>query len=254
MYVSCSTLCFARQSFEDALRAIAELQFTKFEAALHESGPHLKPSEVAADVHAAADRLRYGSGLAPAAFSVEIETDDDEEYQRQFKSVCRLARVSAVPLLTMSAAPVGSAIDAEVARLTRLTTTASQEGVQVTVATRLGTLTEDPDVAVALCERVPGLGLTLDPSHYIAGPHAAKGHDQVFLYVRHVQLRDTGRGPNQFQVRVGQGEVEYGRIVSQLARCHYNRLLSVDMRDAPDTPFPMQPEVRKLKYLLESLV
>ena len=254
MYVSCSTLCFARQSFEDALRAIAELQFTKFEAAVHESGPHLKPSEVAADVHAAAERLRYGSGLAPAAFSVEIETDDDEEYQRQFKSVCRLARMSAVPLLTMSAAPVGSAIDAEVQRLTKLTTTAGQEGVQATVATRLGTLTEDPDVAVTLCERVPGLGLTLDPSHYIAGPHAAKGHDQVFPYVRHVQLRDTGRGPNQFQVRVGQGEVEYGRIVAQLARLNYRRLLSVDIRDAPETPFPMQPEVRKLKYLLESLV
>ena len=58
-----------------------------------------------------------------------------------------------------------------------------------------------------LCERVPGLGLTLDPSHYIAGPHQGKNYDQVFPYVRHVQLRDTGRGPNQFQVRVGQGEV-----------------------------------------------
>ena len=104
MYVACSTLCFARHSFEDALRAIAELQFTKFEAALHESGPHLRPSEAAADVHEAANRLRDGSGLAPAAFSVEIEAADDEDYQRQFQAVCRLARVSAVPLLTMSAA------------------------------------------------------------------------------------------------------------------------------------------------------
>ena len=36
-------------------------------------GPHLRPSEVAADVPAAAERLRYGGGLTPAAFSVEIE-------------------------------------------------------------------------------------------------------------------------------------------------------------------------------------
>ncbi len=254
MYVACSTLCFARHSFEDALRAIAELQFTKFEAALHESGPHLRPSEAAADVHEAAERLRYGAGLTPAAFSVEIEAGDDEDYQRQFQAVCRLARISAVPLLTMPAAPADSALDAEVRRLTRLTTLADQEGVQVALATRLGTLTEDPDTAVILCQRVPGLGLTLDPSHYIAGPHAAKGYDQVFPYVRHVQLRDTGRGANQFQVRVGQGEVEYGRIVSQLARCNYDRLLSVDIRDTAETPFVMQPEVRKLKYLLESLV
>ena len=46
----------------------------------------------------------------------------------------------------------------------------------------------------------------------------------------------------------------FGRIVSQLARCRYERALSVDIRDIPDAAFPMAPEVRKLKYLLESLV
>ena len=254
MYVSCSTLCFARHSFEDALGAIAELQFSKFEAALHERGPHLRPSEVADDVTAAAARLRFGPGLAPAAFSVEIEADGDEEYHRQFKAVCRLARLTAVPLLTLSAAPADGPLDAEVQRLSRLNTLAGKEGVQLSVATRIGTLTEDPETAATLCRLVPGLGLTLDPSHYIAGPHHAKGYDDVFPFVRHVQLRDTGRGANQFQVRVGQGEVEYGRIVSQLARCNYDRLLSVDIRDVPDAPFTMRPEVRKLKYLLESLV
>jgi hypothetical protein len=55
-------------------------------------------------------------------------------------------------------------------------------------------------------------------------------------------------------VRVGQGEVEYGRIVAQLARYHYERALTVDIRDIPDAAFAMEPEVRKLKYLLESLV
>jgi sugar phosphate isomerase/epimerase len=254
VYVACSTRCFARQSFEEALRAIAELQFTRFEAAVHESGTHLRPSQVAADVHEAAERLRYGPGLAPAAFSVEIEANDEDEYRRQFQAVCRLARVSAVPLLTMAAAPSDTPLDTEVRRLTCLCALADKEGVQATVATRIGTLTEDPDTAVALCERVPGLGLTLDPSHYISGPNAGKSYDQVFPYVRHVQLRDTGRGANQFQVRVGQGEVEYGRIISQLARCNYDRLLSVDIHDTPEAPFPMQPEVRKLKYLLESLV
>ena len=48
--------------------------------------------------------------------------------------------------------------------------------------------------------------------------------------------------------------MEYGRIVSHLARCDYDRLLTVDIRDVPDAPFAMRPEVRKLKYLLESLV
>jgi sugar phosphate isomerase/epimerase len=247
-------LCFGRHRFEEALRIIGELQFNKFDVAIHEQGPHLRPSQVAADVAAAATRLRFSPGLTPAAFSVAIEAADEKEYDRQFQCVCRLARLATVPLVTISAATSGSGMDAEIARLSKLAREADKEGVILTLATVTGTLTEDPDQALALCKAVPGLGLTLDPSHYLTGPHAAKGYDHLFPYVRHVHLRDTGRGPNQFQVRVGQGEIEYGRIIAQLSRLHYHRCLTVDIRDIPDAPFAMEPEVRKLKYLLESLV
>jgi len=233
---------------------MGELGFSKFEAALHEQGRQLRPSEVAADVAHAAARLRHSTGLTPVAFSVEIEAGNEEEYDRQFKAICRLARISAVPLVTLKSAETGSSLDTEVDRLKRLVHLAAADGIQVTVSTLIGTLTEDPDVALTLCQRVKGLGLTLDPSHYIAGPHAAKNHDALYPHVRHVHLRDTGRGPNQFQVRVGQGEVEYGRIIAHLARYHYQRILCVDIHDIADAPFAMQPEVRKLKYLLESLV
>ncbi len=254
MFVACSTLCFGRLPLEDALRVIAELEFNKFDVAIHEHGGHLRPSEVVADVAKAASRLRYGPGLTPAAFSVEIEADSEADFQRQFQAVCRLARISSVPLLSMKAAPTGTSLEAEVQRLTQLAALADREGIQLTVTTHTGALTEDPDTAVLLCQRVPGLGLTLDPSHYIAGPHQGKSHDQVFPYVRHVHLRDTGRGPNQLQVRVGQGEIEYGRIITQLSRQNYDRILTVDIHDSPEVPFPMEPEVRKLKYLLESMV
>jgi sugar phosphate isomerase/epimerase len=253
VYVACSTLCFARLGLEDALRTIAELEFNKFDLAVHENGRQLKPSEVADDVNHAAARLRLGTGLSPCAFSVAVEAEGDE-HLRQFRAVCRLARITATPLVTVAAAPAGASLEEEAARLQELCGVADAEGVLLTVSTVTGTLTETPDAAVALCQAVPGLGLTLDPSHFHAGPHQGQGYDQVFPFVRHVHLRDTGRGPDQFQVRVGQGEIEYGRIVSQLARQHYDRVLTVDIRDIPDAPFAMAPEVRKLKYLLESLV
>ncbi len=254
MYVACSTLCFGRHRFEEALRIIGELHFNRYEAAIHEQGPHLRPSQVAADVAGTAARLRLSPGLTPVAFSLSIEAPDEAEYQRQFQAVCRLARLTTVSLVTISAGEVGAGMDAEVARLRKLAKVADAEGVLLAVSTLTGTLTEDPDQAVALCKAVPGLGLTLDPSHYLTSPHAAKGHDQVFPYVRHCHLRDTGRGADQFQVRVGQGAIEYGRIVTHLSRQHYDRCLTVDIRDIPDAPFAMEPEVRKLKYLLESLV
>lgn len=254
MFVACSTLCFARRPLPQALQVIGELGFTKFELAVHEQGPHLRPSEVAADVAHAAALLRIGPGLTPGAFSFAAGEADEAEVLGRFRATCRLARLSTVPLVSVSAGPSGGGMDAEVRRLGKLVHVADQEGILLAAATEVGTLTEDPDAAVELCRRVPGLGLTLDPSHYIAGPHEGAGFDQVYPYVRHVRLRDTGRGPNQFQVRVGQGEVEYGRIVTHLARYNYDRLLTVDIRDVPDAPYAMDAEVRKLKYLLESLV
>jgi sugar phosphate isomerase/epimerase len=254
VFVACSTLCFGRLPLEDALGIIAELEFSKFEAAIHEHGRQLRPSEIVADIGHAAARLRHGPGLTPTAFSVEIDAATPAEHDRQFQAVCRLARVSAVPLITIKAAATDTALDAEIERLRHLVHLAAADGIQVAVATRIGTLTEDPDVALTLCQRIKGLGLTLDPSHYLAGPYADKSHDTLYPHVKHVHLRDTGRQPNQFQVRVGQGEIEYGRIIAQLARYQYDRILSVDIHDIPDAPFAMQPEVRKLKYLLESLV
>lgn len=254
VYVACSTLCFGSHSLEAALRTIAELEFHKFELAIHEDRPQLRPSEIVADVPAAAARLRIGPGLTPAAFSVEIDAPSDEEYLRQFKAVCRLARLSSVPLLTIAAAPADTPLPREVKRLSTLVRSADAEGVLLTVDTVNGTLTENPEQTLNLCKSVPGLGLTYDPSHYLTGPYAAKSHDYLFPYVRHVHLRDTGKGPEQFQVRVGQGQVEYGRIIAQLARHRYDRLLTVDIREEANVPFNMGPEVRKLKYLLESLV
>jgi sugar phosphate isomerase/epimerase len=254
VYVACSTLCFARYPLDRALRVIGELEFSKVDVAIHEAGPHLRPSEVVQDVTLAAQRIRIGPSLTPAAFNVEIQAPDAAEFERQLRAVCHLARLSTVAVLTLPAAPTGNGLDAEVKRLTGLNRLVEAQGLVLTAETRIGTLTENPDVAVELCQRVPGLGLTLDPSHYLAGPHQGRNFDQVYPHVRHVHLRDTGRSPEHFQVRVGQGEVEYGRIISQLARYGYNRLLTVEINDIPDAPFAMDSEVRKLKYLLESLV
>ncbi len=254
MYVACSTQCFARYPLDRALRLIGELEFSKLDVAIHDQGAHLRPADVVADVGLVAQKIRIGPSLTPAAFSIEIEATDSDAFGQQLRAVCRLARLSTVTVLTIPAAPAGAGIDAEVKRLTRLVKAVQREGLVLTVATRIGTLTETPAVALELCEKVPGLGLTLDPSHYINGPHQGAPYDELYPFVRHVHLRDTGKAPGKFQVRVGQGEVEYGRIISQLQRHRYDRLLTVAIQDVADAPFSMETEVRKLKFLLESLV
>ncbi|MCS6849701.1 MAG: hypothetical protein NZ700_00860 [Gemmataceae bacterium] len=89
-----------------------------------------------------------------------------------------------------------------------------------------------------LCHRVPGLGLTRDPTHYLASPNQGRNYVVVYPYVRHVRLRHSDRRPDQFQVCVGQGEIEHGRVLNQLTRFHYDRSLSADIRDIPNARSP----------------
>ena len=253
MYVACSTLCFSKLSLEEALRTIREMRFTKADLAIHAAGPHLIPAEVEHDAQRVAQRLK-AANLPLAAIHLDTGNASPADARLQLRAVARLARVSTTPLLTIPAAPIGSDFDAEVARLREWARITATEGVILTVETLSATITGDPLGAAELCRRVSGLGLTLDPSHYHVGAHGPVDHESLYPHIRHVRLRDTGNSPAQFQVRVGQGEIEYGKIISQLEQCGYDRALTVDIRDVADSPFPVEPEVRKLKYLLESLV
>jgi sugar phosphate isomerase/epimerase len=238
---------------EEALQTIREMHFAKADLAIHAAGPHLSPTELGLDPGRAAQRLK-AANLPLAAIHLDTGSAHPDLARDQLRVVARLARVSTTPLVTVPAAAAGTDFDAEVARLREWVKIAAAEGIILTVETHSQTVTADPLGAAELCRRVPGLGLTLDPSHYQTGVHGPVDYDILFPFVRHVRLRDTGNAPDQFQVRVGQGEIEYGRLISQLERHQYARALTVDIRDVPDSPFPVEPEVRKLKYLLESLV
>ena len=256
MYVACSTLCFSKFPLELALRHMADLEFHKVDLEVVESGGHLRPSEIAENLDAAMARLRKGPSISPSAIGLDFGDLDplDPAYRRRFEAACRMAKATTVAVLTIPAAPLASPFNDEVKRLSELSTFAMRQGLVVAVETHSATLTADPTMAVALCKAVPGLGLTLDPSHYIAGPHASHNFDEVYPYVQNVHLRDTGKKPGDFQVRVGQGEIEYGRVVNSLERVGYNRALTVSILDALDNPFEVEVEVRKLKLLLESLL
>lgn len=251
MYVAASTLCYASLPLEGALKNLTDLEFSKVEIAVSESGNHLKPSEIARRFEACLHRIRDASPLTPVAFNVGLEGDGEEALQ-QFHAACRLAKQALVTSVTIQSSPVGTPFNTEIERLRRLLAIAAGEGLMLSISTHAGRLTQDPDTAVELCQAVPGLGLTLDPSHYIFGPHQGASFDQVFPHVYHVHLRDTRR--DRFQTRVGQGEIEYGRLVTQLGRYDYRRALSVELLELPEDDFNREAELRKLRLLLESLV
>jgi len=256
VFVACSTLCFAREPLEKALRLITEMEFDKFELAITEDGQHLRPSEVGDDPEAALQRVRRGPSLTPSSIHLDFGPVDwsDPAMRRRFDALCRFAKALSVAVLTMSSAPLGTPLEQEIKRLSSLVATAMRDGLVLTLLTDSQTLAGDPQIAVDLCKAIPGLGLTLDPSHGLQGPHKEVDFDAVYPYVQNVHLRDTGKQPGEFQVRVGQGLIEYARVVTQLQRYGYKRALTVAIIDRPDHPFVREVEVRKLRLLLETLI
>lgn len=249
MIVAASTECFSQLSLVPTLEKLVELEYSSVEIALHENGIQLKPSEVAADLEKAITACRSTHRLDLVAYSFQTEATGSTYYDH-FSACCRLAKATKVVSITVASGELGTPFNEEVERLRKLVAIATQEGSRVSLKTQIGCLSEDPDTVVVLCDNVPGLGVTYDPSCFTCGPHSHKNHDKLMKYVYHTHLRDTSK--KQFQVRIGQGEVEYGRIITQLRRVKYSRALCVHVSEIPDVDHMV--EMRKLRLLLESLL
>jgi len=247
VFVAASSRCFSDKPFEEALRQIMDLEYDKVEIWMSEESDHLKPSVVVADPEKFFATYREVTRLSPIAFCFGSEVTP-----KQFEVFCKLAKQMRITQITVPASPLGTPFNAEIDRLKELLVISSQDGIRLSIPTRTGDLTEDPRTAVELCQATPGLGLTLDPSYYLCGPHRAAGFDQVYPYTFHTHLRDTSE--TQIQVKVGLGEVDYSRLISQLNRSRYARALSVDLFPELIETDQRPIEMRKLRLLLESLL
>lgn len=247
MFVAASTHCFAELDPCEACHQLGDLEYDKVELWFGANSPHAQPGTVAADPEAFVARYRDTTRLTPVAISLEDDVDT-----ATFDGLVRICKLLRITQITIPASPVGTPFNTEIDRLRGFLRTASEEGIRLSIKTRTGQLSEDPRTAVELCQSVRGLGITLDPSYYMCGPHREESYDIVLPHVFHVHLRDST--PEQLQVQVGLGEIDYNRLIAQLQRVSYNLALSVEMLPellaAEDRPL----EMRKLRMLLDSLL
>jgi sugar phosphate isomerase/epimerase len=247
--VAASTECFGNLPLAQAFDRLVDLEFTSLEIAIHEDGNQLRPSFVAAKPDEATEACRNTYRASVVAYSVRIDATGEEHY-RQFAACCRLAKATKVVTLTVPSAELGTPFNQEVEHLERLVKLAESEGVRVGIKSQIGRLSEDPDTVVVLCDNVKGLGVTLDPSHYLCSPAGPKNYDKLLKYTYHCHLRDSSR--EHLQVRIGQGEIEYGRLINMLQKCGFDRALSVHISEMEGVDHIA--ELRKMRLLLESLL
>ena len=246
MFVCVSTECFPALPLAQAMERLAELEFTAVELDVHETGGHLQPARVAADQEAAIAACSDLQRLRPVA--VSFAAPENAELYERFQACCRLAKSLGVVTMVVESSELGTPFNGEIERLRKMVAIAAGLGVVVGVKTEAGRMTQDAETTASLCRNVPGLGVTLDPSHFIYGHKKPASWESILKYVCHVHLRDTKA--DVFQVRIGQGSVEYGKLVAQLERVGYTRGLCAHL--PPLDGIDQLAELRKMRLLLEA--
>ena len=245
MQVAASTRSLWDMPFSAACGQLQDLGFDKVEIWINDDFDHLNVQQVVGDVEAAVFSFRESSRLSPVGIFLDQEVSLDD-----FRKIVSFAKHLKIAQLTIGASQLGTPFNSEIDRLKEFVAICNESGVRLSIRTETGHLTEDPHTAVELCQAVKGLGLSLDPSYYIAGPYRNQSWEQVYPYVFHTFLRDSS--DKEVQVQLGLGEVDYAHIIKVLEREGYRRALSVDFFPSK-MDLEMRPlEMRKLRLLLET--
>ena len=235
MAVAGSALIFSREPLERALAGVRRLGFATVELAALEGWAHVAPSRVADDPAGETGRVAAAltaAELRPVAINAGLGTEDPAEGRRRARALFGMAAALGVPVVTLPAGAAGAGPGAAAARLRPFVEEAAALGVTLAVETHMGAVTELPAAAAALCADVPGLRLTLDPSHFWAGSAQGGPWRACIADVAHVHLRDAGLGGwPQIQVWPGRGAVDFAAVAAALREAGYRGTQSVEYID-----------------------
>ncbi|QDT36573.1 sugar phosphate isomerase/epimerase family protein [Stratiformator vulcanicus] len=247
MFVAVSLQSFWDLSLEKALELAEETGFDKVELWFDDQQGMIRSADVAAAPESFVNKIRDLTRLTPIAF--QLDKNVTPEVMTGIAKAAKLLRVAQV---TVPSSPLGTPFNEEVDRLRALVGAASPDGVRVSVKTKTGDLTEDPDTTRSLCDSVKGLGVTLDPSYFLCGPHRGVDYDVLFERVYLMHLRDTST--ESVQVPVGLGEIDYSRLINKVGHYRNDAILSVNLIPEFTDPETRGLELRKLRMLLDTLL
>lgn len=234
-FAACSSLVQVRQPFEKAAKVIAEMGYKYVDLSCLNwppAPPHANVAELMKDFDKEASRIE--KILAENKLKVcnltfdGIDAAHFDDYSKRFETVMKLANRLHAPLVNIMAPPKTANKQEMADKLKVIAKIAAQRKVKLTLETHTGQLTEYPADAVWLCEQAKGVGLTLDPSHYYAGPNQGKDFKAVYPYVAGTGLRAGGMNWATVQLPWGEGPIDFAAIIRDLEAQRYQGFYVVE--------------------------
>ena len=259
MRIACSTLCFTQHPLDEALRRIAQLEFSYVDLGV-QRWAHVSASQLVHSGEEFAASLRRDleqAGITLSAMNVGLEQNADVSLIAQTEAVCALAAAHSLPAICVNAPARDTPLGTAITEFRQLAAVAACFNVTLCLETHVNCLTELPAVAVRLVESVPNLGLALDPSHFYAGPWQGRDFSITYPHTHIVHLRDAGNSPEDIQMPPGKGCVDFAGILRGLTQHGFSGMLAVEYID---TRIPMDAyddhvrQVREMANLAETLL
>ena len=241
MDITLSAFSFPLLSFEKALKLIALLDVPKFDVGLHGADAQITPDEAENDPVAVAERIRRAADVAGLRASDFFPTFGTGFRDRpvntpdmsvrtsnvaRFRAFARCARAIGAGGITLLPGVVWSdlgpdrSFDLAAAGLRALVPIAQDAGLRLSVEAHVESVAESPFLAQALVEAVPGLTLTLDYSHFVAGGYSPHDVHSLVPLAGHFHARQAG--PGALQASAADGLLDFRSLLSRLRLSGYS--------------------------------
>ena len=247
---ACSSLAFCDLKWDEALEEIKKLGFRHAELAMFEGFAHVNPSALTdPDAHAkkiiaACTRL----DIEPIAIHANFVLGDPNQFTglttpdaaarktvlAQFERVVACARIAEIPLIHLAPGRVAEAMSPDVAIknacdvLTQMHALVARRGLMLAIKNQTGCIGQDPEEALRILEKVPGLRLDYDLSHVVANQYSVEQTDSLMKYVAHVSVRNAKPGNSNIAIEDGDLSYPVHPFIECFRRRKVNAYVSVE--------------------------
>ena len=238
--LACADFTFPLLSHQEALQLIAMLGFNGVDIGLFEERSHLWPSREFEDIAGTAGDLKRrldDLGLKPADIFLQMAPDftpfainlPDASRRRkardwflralEYAGVCGCRHLTTLPGVHFAEEPYQVSFDRAAEELDWRVEMARRHEIIFGVEAHVGSLTPTPEQAEALIQRVPGLTLTLDYTHFTRAGLPDSAVEPLLRYASHFHARGACEG--RLQASFAQNVIDYARVASLMTSSAY---------------------------------
>jgi sugar phosphate isomerase/epimerase len=235
--IACHAWAYNNLPLEEAVGTIARLGFRYIDLG---TGPHLDAARAAADPDAEAAAIlkllqQFDLGLTDVYLMLpHINAADPAQRDAQialFERLIPFAAALGTPGVTISPGLLQKdGADHSLARaipaLLRMLQAAEDTDLRISFEPHMDSVAQKPEQARLLLEAVPGLSITLDPSHFVCQGIAQNDLKPLMDFVAHVHVRQAKRGV--LQTAFDDGTLNIPELLQDLQNTGYRGALTVE--------------------------